>query len=87
MEKSNFSESYGKVGFNKEAKELTYPSMDQAIEDYDAEHARGDHPQTVVSTRLTFRGNSKKLFGVANVKRRNEKSYYFLISSRLTLNT
>jgi hypothetical protein len=50
--KSNFSESYGKVGFNKEAKELTYPSMDQAIEDYDAEHARGDHPQTVVSAWL-----------------------------------
>ena len=48
------SESFGKVGFNKEAKELTYPSMDQAIEDYDEEHARGDPPQTVVSRRLTL---------------------------------
>ena len=41
------SESFGKVGFNKEAKELTYPSMDQAIEDYDEEHARGDPPSNV----------------------------------------
>ena len=28
--------------------------MDQAIEDYDEEHARGDPPQTVVSRRLTL---------------------------------
>jgi len=52
-----FSESFGKVGFNKEAKELTYPSMDQAIEDYDEEHARGDPPTTVVCRRLTLVGN------------------------------
>ncbi|CAG5105046.1 Oidioi.mRNA.OKI2018_I69.chr1.g1786.t1.cds [Oikopleura dioica] len=43
-DKENRKQSFGKVGFNKEAKELTYPSMDQAIEDYDEEHARGDPP-------------------------------------------
>lgn len=45
----NRKQSFGKVGFNKEAKELTYPSMDQAIEDYDEEHARGDPPTTVTN--------------------------------------